>query len=113
MSNTPSENRKGYFAYLFAFILSPGGIAAPQMTLGFVLFQNNANFLIQIPVDLFQPFGHIFMHGALGNLEAFGGCANGGAILDDPCRQIAGALLDGRSQYHHSPNMRETFICLG
>ena len=69
-----------------------------------VLLQDQADFLIQQPVDIPESFRHILVYRAFGNAEAFRSGPNGGLVLHDELRQCSGPFFDAvRMNPYHSP----------
>ena len=94
------------FKRLFSrtLVLASGGGSAPEMPFRLILLQDQPHLLIQQPVDLPEAIGHILMHCALGNAEAFRGSPDGGLVIYDIRRLCPGPLLDAvRMNSYHSP----------
>ena len=88
------------------------GDPAADVPLRLVFFKDFFDLKIQRSVVKRQSLLNILMYRALTDTELLGGFPHGGAVFDDVCSQLAGALLDVTFQDKtRSLSRYETYIC--
>ena len=95
---------------LAMFIFIPCGKATPNMPLSFVDLQDFMYLQIERMIILYKPLGQVLVYCGFADAELLRRSANRGAVFDDVCGQIAGALFNVMLHRYHSPYSRSPSI---
>jgi len=79
------------------------GVPAPEMALCLVYIQHLSHSKAEQAIILLQPFGHILMHGALGNAEMRRSRADSAVAGNNILGQLPCPFLYISVRKHHSP----------
>ena len=92
--NEKIPSRFCWGSLLFPFIFPSGGKTAPDVSFGFVLFQDLSDFFVQQGICFLKPVLQIFVDSGFGDAEVICGGAHRGAGFDDVHSQFAGSLVN-------------------
>lgn len=85
--------------YLFSPVFPARSHAAPDMALCFVVFQNAAHLAVELRIDIFQPFGDIFMYRTFADPEFACRTAHGCLVFYDIFPEFHRAVFNNAFQW--------------